>query len=95
MSDFRVTPESLHAAAARLRSESARIDSTLSGLDSEVARLRGQWEGAAQTAYNNAQQQWSATLEQMRDVLQRISNATDSIADDYVSADRASAARFH
>jgi len=31
----------------------------------------------------------------MRDVLQRISNATDSIADDYVSADRASAARFH
>ena len=97
MSDFRVTPESLHAAAARLRSESARIDSTLSGLDSEVTRLRGQWEGAAQAGVTGAigPPLWSATLEQMRDVLQRISNATASIADDYVSADRASAARFH
>ncbi len=94
MGDLRVTPEALHAAAARLRSESARIDAALGGLDAEVARLRGSWEGTAQVAYNNAQQQWSATLEQMRDALSRISNATDSIADDYVSADRASAARF-
>lgn len=94
MSDLRVTPEALHSAAGRLRAESARIDATLGGLDAEVSRLRGQWEGMAQVAYNNAQHQWSATLEQMRDVLQRIANATDSIADDYVSADRASAARF-
>lgn len=94
MSDLRVTPESLHAAAGRLRAESARIDAALSGLDAEVSRLRGEWEGTAQVAYNNAQQQWSATLEQMRDALHRISSATDNIADDYVTADRASAARF-
>lgn len=94
MSDLRVTPEALHAAAGRLRAESARIDSALAGLDAEVSRLRGEWEGTAQVAYNNAQQQWSTTLEQMRDALQRISTATDDIADDYVSADRASAARF-
>lgn len=94
MSDLRVTPEALHAAAARLRAESARIDAALGGLDAEVARLRGGWEGTAQTAYDNAQRQWSTTLEQMRDALSRISNATDAIADDYVTADRASAARF-
>ncbi|WP_165801213.1 WXG100 family type VII secretion target [Microbacterium testaceum] len=94
MSDLRVTPESLHATAARLRAESARIDAALGGLDAEVTRLRGQWEGSAQGAYDSAQRQWSATLEQMRDALHRIANATDSMADDYVSADRASAARF-
>lgn len=95
MEDLRVTPESLHAAAARLRSESARIDAALGSLDAEVTRLRGQWEGAAQSAYDTAQRQWTTTLEHMRDVLSRIANATDGIADDYVSTDRASATRFH
>jgi len=95
MSDLRVTPEALHAAASQLRSESARIEAALRGLEAEATRLRDQWDGAAQVAYDNAHREWSTTFEDMKNVLRRISNATDGIADDYVSTDRASAARFH
>lgn len=94
MTDLRVTPDALHASAARLRGESARIASALQGLDAEAARLRGQWDGSAQVAYDNAHREWTATLAQMNGALARISRATDGIADDYVSTDRASAARF-
>ena len=95
MSDLRVTPEALHDAAGRLRAESARIDSALRGLEGEVTRLRGSWDGAAQAAYDSAQHRWAVTFEQMKTVLQQISTATDDIADDYVTTDRRSAARFH
>lgn len=94
MADLRVRPEALHAAAERLRTESARIEAALRGLDTEATNLRGSWDGAAQVAYDNAHRQWSATFEGMKEALRRISTATDGIADDYVAADRSSAKRF-
>jgi 6 kDa early secretory antigenic target len=94
MSDLRVAPEALHASAAQLRTESARIEGALRSLEGEVSRLRGDWDGAAQVAYDQAQSQWSVTLEAMKVALRRISDATDGIADDYVDSDRASAKRF-
>lgn len=94
MSDLRVTPEALHEAAGRLRAESARIEAALRGLESEGARLRANWDGAAQVAYDNAHRQWSATFEGMKEALRRISTATDTIADDYVATDRRSAQAF-
>jgi 6 kDa early secretory antigenic target len=94
MADMRVRPEALHAAAGRLRTESARIEAALRGLESEANRLRGTWDGAAQVAYDNAHRAWSATFEDMKNVLRQISTATDGIADDYVTADRLSAKAF-
>lgn len=94
MSDLSVRPEALHAAAGRLRAESARIEAALRGLEAEGTVLRGRWDGAAQVAFDNAHRRWSATFEGMKEALRRISTATDDIADDYVAADKASAARF-
>jgi 6 kDa early secretory antigenic target len=94
MADLRVTPEALHGAAARLRAENARIQAALDGLAGEAASLRTRWDGTAQVAYDNAQRQWDATFAAMNDVLRRIADATDGIADDYVASDRRSAARF-
>ncbi|MFG6444371.1 WXG100 family type VII secretion target [Microbacterium sp. P06] len=94
MSDLRVTPTALHAAADRLRSESSRIENALRGLEQEANRLRGNWDGAARVAYDNAHAQWTFALDQMNAVLARIAGATDQIADDYVTADRRSAKLF-
>lgn len=94
MSDLRVTPEALHAASERLRTESARIDGALRGLEQEANRLRGNWDGAARVAYDNAQGQWSVTFEQMKAALAHIATATSQIADDYVATDRRSAQQF-
>lgn len=94
MSDLRVTPAALHAASERLRSESARIEAALRALEAEANRLRGNWDGAARVAYDNAQAQWSVTQEHMKSTLARIASATALIADDYVDADKRSAQRF-
>jgi WXG100 family type VII secretion target len=94
MSDLRVTPAALHAASDRLRSESARIEAALRALEQEANLLRGNWDGAARVAYDNAQAQWSVTQEHMKDVLARIATATSEIADDYVETDKQSAKRF-
>jgi WXG100 family type VII secretion target len=94
MSDLRVTPAALHAASDRLRSESARIEAALRALEQEANRLRGNWDGAARVAYDNAQAQWSVTQEHMKNVLARIATATSEIADDYVQTDKQSAKRF-
>jgi WXG100 family type VII secretion target len=94
MSDIHVTPEALRAASERLLTESGRINSALRELEQEANRLRGNWDGAARVAYDNAQSQWSVTQEHMKDVLARIAKATSNIADDYVETDKRSAQRF-
>lgn len=94
MSDLRVSPEALYAAAERLRTESARMESALRGLESEGNRLRSGWDGAAQVAFDNAHHQWSVTFEGMKETLRRISTATVDIADGYIDTDKASARRF-
>ncbi|MCR2784679.1 MULTISPECIES: WXG100 family type VII secretion target [unclassified Microbacterium] len=94
MADLRVTPAALHAAADRLRAESARIDAALRGIESEAGALRANWDGAAQAAYDTAQLQWSATFLSMKDTLHSIAKATDGIAEDYVETDHRSAKQF-
>ncbi len=94
MADLRVTPAALHAAAGRLRTESARIDAALRAIESEAGSLRANWDGAAQAAYDSAQLQWSATFQAMKQTLHNIAHATDGIADAYVETDRRSAKRF-
>jgi len=94
MGDLRVTPESLHAAAGRLRAESARIEAALRGLESEGNRLRSSWDGSAQAAFDQAYRQWSVTFEGMKETLRRIATATDEIAEGYVETDQRSAKLF-
>ncbi|MFE1646760.1 WXG100 family type VII secretion target [Microbacterium sp. P01] len=94
MSDLKVTPESLHAGAAELRSESAHIAGVLAGLEQEVGRLRAQWDGGAQQAYDQAQRSWSRTFDEMKTLLARVADATDRMAEEYVTQDKNSAGRF-
>jgi WXG100 family type VII secretion target len=94
MADMSVTPEALTAASANLRRESQRIEAALRALETEAARLRGTWDGAARVAYDTAQREWSMTFEHMKSVLASIATATQSIGDDYVESDRSSARRF-
>ena len=94
MADLRVTPAAMHAAAGRLRTESARIETALHGIESEAGTLRANWDGAAQAAYDAAQLQWSATFHAMKQTLHNIATATEGIADDYIETDLRSAKRF-
>ncbi len=94
MADLNVTPAALVASAGELRRESQRIEGALRALEQEANRLRGNWDGAARVAYDNAQREWSLTFEHMKSVLARIAAATETIAEDYVTTDRNSAKYF-
>jgi WXG100 family type VII secretion target len=94
MADMSVSPAALTASAAELRRESQRIEAALRSLEQEANRLRGNWDGAARIAYDNAQRQWSVTFEQMKSVLTSIAGATEQISDGYVDTDRRSAKLF-
>lgn len=94
MVDLTVTPGSLHTAASELRGETRRISAALAGLEHEVALLRSGWDGAAREAYERSQQSWSATLGDMRSLLGKIADATDTMAEEYVAADKRAAAYF-
>lgn len=90
--EFEVTTESLHNIATTLRSEGTRIGDALSTLETAVAKLEGQWDGAAQTAYQNAQTEWTARFADMKALLATIASNTDAIATGYDDADAAAAA---
>ena len=94
MADLSVSPAELSAASASLKAESQRIEAALRGLEQEANRLRGAWDGTARVAYDNAQREWSATFEHMKNVLASIAAATQQIADNYVEADKRSAKLF-
>jgi len=90
--DFEVTTESLHNIANTLRGEGGRIGTALSTLETAVAKLEGQWDGAAQAAYQKAQAEWTTRFADMKALLAAISEATDDIATGYDNADAAAAA---
>ena len=89
-----VTPESLHAAAAELRRESARIQAALTELEQRVGVLRDNWDGGAKTSYDAAQRTWSATFSAMRSLLAQVADQTDRRAEDYIARDKQSAQGF-
>jgi len=94
MADFAVTPEALRAASAQLDVARRSLDDTLERLGAQVRALEGNWDGAARLAYSAAQREWTASLDELNRILGLIAQRTAGIADDYVSADATSAARF-
>jgi WXG100 family type VII secretion target len=94
MADLKVSPAALSAASAALKQESQRIEAALAGLEQEVNRLRGNWDGAAQVAYDVAQREWSTTFAHMKSVLASIADATEQIGENYVETDHRSAKLF-
>jgi 6 kDa early secretory antigenic target len=92
--DLAVTPEVLRTTAHALSGESKNLDDILAALTQRVNVLQANWDGNARAAYADAQRQWSAALDDMREVLGRIATSTLDIADGYTGADRKAAGRF-
>ena len=94
LGSFSVTPEQVIALSGNIRSGAQGIRSELDELDSKVATLRGSWSGQAQESYTIAQRQWTQSLTELQQLLDRIATSTNEIAQNYTAADRQSAGRF-
>ena len=92
--DFQVNYATLDGAAADIKSGANKLQQCLDDLEQTLNRLRSNWEGKTQEAYDSAQRRWNEGLEGLKDVLTRTSNAVDSARSNYQSTDQSNAARF-
>ena len=92
--DFQVSYGALEAAATDIKGGANNLQQCLDDLEGTLNKLRSNWEGKTQEAYDAAQRQWNQGLEGLKDVLTRTSNAVDSARSNYQQTDQSNAARF-
>lgn len=91
---FRVDHAGLDQAADDLRAMVDRIDARLAALEHDLAPLRSQWVGEAQTAYVAAQARWDAAVHEMRDLLRGTAQQVTEANAAYRAADARGARAF-
>ena len=64
-----------------LRQAVAALQDKLDALDREATALRGQWSGAAQTAYDDAHRQWAKPMDSLRIALHDATDAAQAAGD--------------
>jgi len=94
MQSMSVNPAQVSALAGQIRTGSNNIKSTLENLESEVNKLKGAWSGEALEAYNQAQQKWTASVNEMQQLLTQIAGKTEEISQQYTKTDSSAAGRF-
>ena len=94
MQSMSVNPAQVSALAGQSRSGSQNIKSTLDNLESEVNKLKGAWSGEALEAYNQAQRNWTASVNEMQQLLTQIAGKTEEISQQYTQTDSSAAGRF-
>ncbi len=91
---LRVNHGGLDTAAADLYATVKEIDDRMNRLESELAPLRSDWTGQAQTAYHTAKAKWDTAILEMRNLLDETSRTVTQSNADYMAADRRGAAAF-
>ncbi|NTW40454.1 MAG: WXG100 family type VII secretion target [Cellulomonadaceae bacterium] len=66
----------------------------LEDLDQQVSVLRGQWTGAAQQAYDDAQQKWAEAMRELVTLAADASRVAGDAASRYASAERSNTQRW-
>ncbi len=92
MSDLRIDPDSLAAAAGRLAQGAADIQARLDDLTLSANLLRHRWSGAAAEAFDCAKAAWDVDMARLRAILAEAAERARAGAVTYDRADRAVAA---
>jgi WXG100 family type VII secretion target len=91
---FRVDPEALADAVARMSAFEQHVESMLAEVDSLVANLHVQWSGQGAAAHAEAHQRWTEGAKMMREALGRLRNAGDRAHHNYTGAISANASMW-
>nr|WP_300144370.1 WXG100 family type VII secretion target [Propionicimonas sp.] len=92
--DLRVNHGVLDSTASSLSTKAADIQGVLDQMDSELRQLQANWDGEAKQAYEAAKAQWTAGMNGLRALLQRISTSVSDANTDYADTDRRQAGGF-
>ena len=91
---LRVNHAGLDTAAEDLATAVKSIDDRLNRLESELAPLRSDWTGNAQSAYQVAKSKWDGAMQDMKALLADTSNTVTQSNAEYKAADQRGAASF-
>lgn len=94
MDGLRVNHAGLDQAADDLYGAVKKIDDRMDRLESELAPLRSDWSGQAQSAYTTAKAKWDAALQDMRNLLDDTSKTVTQSNAEYRAADMRGANSF-
>jgi early secretory antigenic target protein ESAT-6 len=72
----------------------ASLTSEIEQLESQLNGNLGEWVGAAQQAYHEAQAQWHAAMANMQSVIQQLGVVISQANDNYTSAETQNQARW-
>lgn len=70
------------------------LESEIQQLESQLNTNLGEWVGAAQQAYHEAQAQWHAAMTNMQEVIQQISRVIGQANEQYQQAESQNAQRW-
>jgi WXG100 family type VII secretion target len=91
---FRVDPEALADAVARMSAFEQHVESMLAEVDTLVANLHAEWSGEAAAAHTEAHRRWTEGAKTMREALGRLRNAGDRAHHNYTGAIAANASMW-
>ncbi|MCL2849833.1 MAG: WXG100 family type VII secretion target [Micrococcales bacterium] len=91
---FHIQSSAVNALGECFRTEATGIQGDLDNLDAKVRQVLGQWDGAAQAAYQTAQADWTKKMAEMQTCLMNISTRVGQIVESYNDADRRGANLF-
>ena len=91
---LKVNHGGLDTAAQDLHNAVKAIDDRMNRLEGELAPLKSDWTGNAQTAYHAAKSKWDTAIAEMRDLLGQTSQTVQQSNAEYKLADPRGAAAF-
>jgi WXG100 family type VII secretion target len=89
-----VTFASIAEAASNTNSTVSSMNSELDDLKSAVAKVTADWTGQAAEAYQQQQAQWNSAQQDLTAVLQKISQVLEQAGDAYQSTESSNAASW-
>ncbi|MEU6640977.1 WXG100 family type VII secretion target [Saccharomonospora sp. NPDC046836] len=78
----------IHTAAEDCTKTGSELDALFEDLKARLAPLTDSWSGDAMAAWQDVQNQWNTSLDEMKQVLAQIATALPQIADGYQSTDK-------
>jgi WXG100 family type VII secretion target len=93
-SDIAVTPERLREISGHLKTGASDIEGILSRLSGDIAPVRSEWVGAAQTQFNALWEQLQQDASSLRSVLTGIAKLTEKAASAYEATEQSIANSF-
>ena len=93
-SNIYVDHNALDNTSQRLTSDVKAIQTVLDDLDTQIQKLIANWEGSAQTAYQQAKSQWTQAMTNMNTTLSSISSLLSETNDTFRAIDAKGAQSF-